>query len=364
MIVRAGVDSTWNGRSFTASPGWYHTFWVRDMCFSAAALARLSPKDKDRLSRSLAWAIDRWERKGSHVTTTFHIGGFPADVYAYGVDSLPLLLAALRAADGDEIVARHHDWLTAEVADYASRVIDPATGLVRADRTFSAHRDTTTNRSNCYGNSMVALLVRTLRDRSDWNLALPPVLDAHFGADPGSLLRSHFWMTERGCFRDALGSDDTSGEANIWPFWTGVIGDPEMLSAAFTVLREDGYADPLPLRYTTTHHPEQEVFLVRHLLPDYQGSTIWTSLGAMYLQLLRTFDGARAETATAAYRAWIERDGTFWEVLDRHGRNWWGRFRLTGSDESMLWGSIFLDHLLNPTALPATLAPVRVSSVT
>ena len=40
-IIEAGIDRTWNGRSFTASPGWFHTFWVRDMCFSSVALARL-----------------------------------------------------------------------------------------------------------------------------------------------------------------------------------------------------------------------------------------------------------------------------------------------------------------------------------
>jgi hypothetical protein len=31
-------------------------------------------------------------------------------------------------------------------------------------------------------------------------------------------LREHFWMPARGCFRDALGSDETTGEANVWPF--------------------------------------------------------------------------------------------------------------------------------------------------
>jgi hypothetical protein len=218
-IIEAGIDRTWNGRSFTASPGWFHTFWVRDMCFSSVALERLGGRHRRRLVASLARALAGWERHGSHITTTFHPGGYPADVYAYGVDSLPFFLAALRAvgADGDALVARHRAWLGVEVERFAALVVDPGSGLQRSDQTFSAHRDTVTNRSNAYGNSMVALLSRTLASKPEWGLHDP--LARHFpGGDFGRLLREHFWMPARGCFRDALGSDETTGEANVWPF--------------------------------------------------------------------------------------------------------------------------------------------------
>ena len=77
-----------------------------------------------------------------------------------------------------------------------------------------------------------------------------------------------------------------------------------------------------PLRYETRRRPEREVWLTRHLLPDYQGTTVWTSLGAMYLQVLRTVDPVLASTETARYVEWIERDGTYWEVMDHRGQNW------------------------------------------
>jgi len=356
-IIEAGIDRTWNGHSFTASPRWFHTFWVRDMCFSAVALGRLGGRHRDRLVASLAWALDGWERRGSHVTTTFHPFGFPADVYDYGVDSLPLLLAALRAveADGDALVVRHRAWLSAEVWHFARLVVDPATGLQRADRTFSAHRDTVTNRSNAYGNSMISLLAKTLAAKPAWGLPNP--LAHHFpGGDVGRLLREHFWMPARGCFRDALGSDETTGEANVWPFWTGALDCPILLRTALATLQREGFCDPLPLRYTTRPTPGSEVWLARHVLPDYQGSSVWTSLGAIYLQLLRTVNPAHAARETVRYRSWIERDGTFWEVLDRFGRCWRGRGGLMVGEEGMLWGAIFLDHLRSPDAQPARLA--------
>lgn len=356
-IIEQGIDATWNGRSFTASPGHFHTFWVRDMCFSSVSLARLGGRHAQRLSASLAWALDGWDRRGSHVTTTFHAGGIPADVYDYGVDSLPLLLAAIRAADAPELVEAHRTWFEREIAHFVERVVDSASGLVRSDRTYSGHRDTVTNRSNAFGNSMVALLARTLAEMdAAWGLA-NPLARLFPDGDWARLLRTRFWIGDR--YRDALGSDATTGEANIWPFWTGVETDPAMLVAALATLEREGYASPHPLRYEVVRRPEREVFLTRLLLPDYQGSSMWTSLGAMYLGLLRTVDEVRARTETARYVEWIERDGTFWEVLGEDGRCWVGRNHLMIGEASMLWGAIFLDQLRDATAGPATLSDLR-----
>src|SRR4030095_5813875 len=64
------------------------------------------------------------------------------------------------------------------------------------------------------------------------------------GSDWGALLRRHFWMDDR--FRDRLGSDDTSGEANVWPFHLGLVADGAMLTAALATLRREGYTAPYP----------------------------------------------------------------------------------------------------------------------
>jgi hypothetical protein len=353
-IIDACIDACWNGRTYTASPGHFDTFWTRDLSFSAPALVRLSPAHRERVRASLEYAIDVWERRGSHITTTIHYFDSPSDVFDYGVDSLPLLLAALRAVGDPELVARHRAWLQTEVDHFADVVVDPATGLVRSDRTFSAHRDTVTNRSNAYGNSMVALLAKTLTE-TGW---LSSPLERHFRGDYGRLLMGHFWGGDR--FIDALGEDWTSGEANIWPFWVGVIDDPVVLERALATLSREGYCDPYPLRYETERHREREVWVTRYLLPDYQGSTVWTSLGAMYLQLLRHVDPVRAGVQTRRYAALVERDGTFWEVLATSGECWVSASWVMIGEESMLWSAIFLDHLRNPEALPALLSPWRL----
>jgi hypothetical protein len=349
-IIRACIEACWNGRTFTASPGHFDMFWTRDLCFSTPALVRLG--EGDRVRASLAYALDAWTSRGTHVTTTINYGDRPADVFEYGVDSLPLLLAALRSAGAADLVERHRDWLAAEVAWFDERVVDPATGLVRADRTYSAHRDTVVNRSTAYGNAMVALLAKTLAE-TGW---LDSPLERHFDGDHGRLLRDHFWTGER--FRDSLGDKTVSGEANVWPFYAGVVTDPEMLRSALTHLEANGFADPYPLRYETVRRPGREVWFTRLVLPNYQGTTVWTSLGAIYLQLLRSVDPAAAAREIERYRGWIERDGTYWEVLDGRGRSWISPRLLFIGEESMLWSAIFLDVLEHGDDGSALLSPI------
>jgi hypothetical protein len=168
------------------------------------------------------------------------------------------------------------------------------------------------------------------------------------------LLVDHFWVGDH--FIDALGDDTVSGEANIWPFYAGVVADRSRVAAAVQYLDANGFCDPYPLRYETSRRPEREVWVTRHVLPDYQGSTVWTSLGAMYLQVLRTVNPILAATETARYVEWIERDGTFWEVMNAHGRTWVSPRWLLISEESMLWSAIFLDALENLDLPPAYLS--------
>ncbi len=356
-ILRAGLEDCWSGEYLTASPGHYRQFWTRDTGFAAGALVRLGGPWPARLVSSVGWALGVWRGRRSHVTTTINpLLRWPVDVFDYGVDSLPLLLASLQAlarsedsaaATAAEALARKHgDWIEAEVRYFVDRVVDPGTGLVRSDRHFSAHRDTFKNGSTAYANTMVALLARTVVE-TGWG---PDLLSRHFegsggsrSRDWGSLLRRHFWAGDR--FRDSLGVDDTTGEANVVPFWAGVVDDQAMLGTALETLRREGYTTPYPLRFTTGG-PSVGLLLAYALWsPDYQTTTSWTSLGSMYLALLRRVDPAAAAIEIDRMRRLIEAHGTFWEVLDGDGQPWRSRSRLAVSDVSMLWGAILLEAM-------------------
>ena len=404
-ILRAGLEACWSGEYLTASPGHYRQFWTRDTGFAAPSLVRLGEPWPSRLLSSVEWAIRSWRGRTSHVTTTINpLLRWPVDIFDYGVDSLPLLLASLHALtrSGDaavtaramELVARHRPWIAAEVEHFVETVVDPTTGLVRSDRAFSAHRDTFRNGSTAYANSMVALLGRVVaetgwapdllsrwfvfpnedaagpapRDMPVAGIRRPPSRIPATGiagrdvqhtpengnarganpsgvADWGVLLRRHFWLGDR--FRDRLGTDATSGEANVWPFHLGLIDDPDdaMLRAALETLGREGYATPYPLKFEASHRAEGLLLAYRLWSPDYQTTTSWTSLGSIYLALLRRVDPEAAHAELDRMRALIERDGTFWEVIDGAGRPWRSRSRLSISDVSMLWGAILLEIL-------------------
>lgn len=64
-------------------------------------------------------------------------------------------------------------------------------------------------------------------------------------------------------------------------------------------------------------------------------------------------DAAQARLEMDRYRSWIERDGTFWEVIDDETGERYSSTLLTHSDEGMLWSAIFLDLLENPDQPPA-----------
>ena len=259
-VIRACIEACWNGRTFTASPGHFDMFWTRDLGFSTPSLVRLG--EGERVRASLAYALGVWTRRRSHVTTTINYGERPADVFEYGVDSLPLLLAALRASDADDLLERHRDWLGAEVAWFARRVVDPGTGLVRADRTYSAHRDTVVNRSTAYGNTMVALLAKTLAE-TRW---LPSPFERHFEGDYGRLLREHFWDGDRSATRSGTTrsrAKPTCGRST--QAWSATTAcwlrrcdlRPTASGPVSAALRDDPAARPRGLVH-------------RHVLPDYR----------------------------------------------------------------------------------------------
>ena len=365
-ILRAGLEACWSGEYLTASPGHYRQFWTRDTGFAAPSLVRLGGPWPDRLLSSLAWAMHAWRDRRSHVTTTINpLLRWPVDIFDYGVDSLPMLLASLQAltsSDDGSVVQRAHRlvndhgaWIETEVRHFVDAVVDPTTGLVRTDRTFSAHRDTFRNGSTAYANAMVALLGRVVVE-TGW---APDLLSRHFGTadgrtEWGSLLRRDFWLGDR--FRDRLGTDETSGEANIWPFHLRLMVDPDdaMLRATLETLRRDGFTAPYPLRFESTHRADGLLLAYRLWSADYQTTTSWTSLGSIYLHLLKRVDPVAAHAELDRMRRLLERDGTFWEVLDETGRPWHSRSRLSVSDVSMLWGAILLETLAADRAWQTT----------
>jgi hypothetical protein len=332
-ICRAVIDACWSDDHYNASAGHFRQAWTRDLGFAAPSLARLG--HRDRLHAALAWMLEVW-RPGEHVTTTIVGHRWPRDIWTFGVDSLPLLLHSLRAAQADDLAARHRGWLERDAERYARTVIDPATGLVRDDRTFSTHRDTVRNRSTAYANAMVLLLDRHLRETGWFPSPVPDGAVDRFSAA--------FWRGDR--FVDRTDGDEVTGDATVAPFFFEVVPDDAGLGAALQAAKEAGLADPLPLRYAARRDESKEDRMTQLFVPDYQGTAVWTSLGAMYLRLLQRAGHEDARPTLEAYRRLVERDGTVREVYagsDASVVAYRGTLGIFLADEAMLWGAILAE---------------------
>ncbi len=333
-IVGAVLERCWDGDRYAASGGQFRQFWARDFGFSAPALMRLG--HGDRVDASLDWALSAWGRAG-RITTTIFPGRRPADVWDYGVDSLPLVLRALRAApSGERLVSVHAALLATEVRRFGSVVVDPASGLVGTGRRLSTHRDTVATACNAYANAMVASLERDLRE-TGW-------FPAPFARGSADRLVAAFWRGDHFAEgpRGGVDADLVTGDANVVPFWLGVVPDDLGAAAMLAAIEAAGLADPLPLRYSAA--PSRDADRVQRVfVPDYQGTAIWTSLGAMAIEISLRVDPDRGARWLRGHLDVVERDGTVWEVLDRSLMPYRGRVGLWRADEAMLWGALLLD---------------------
>jgi hypothetical protein len=330
-IARAVVEDCWTGEFFAGSAGHFNQFWTRDLAICTPALCRLG--ERERVVRSWTFGLERFERAG-RITTTIFRRRSARDVYAFGSDSLPLLLWGLREAGADHLVERHRDLLTREIERYHARVLDPDLGLARTDGYFSGPRDCMTGRSTVFANTMLAVMAQLLEDE-------PRLPNPFRGYDfPAAMLAQH-WTGDS--FRDALDRELPSGDANVWPFFFGLFPDTEMRRRAFATIEARGLAKPIPLAYFERRLPGSELPVPRLFTPNYQGDTCWTQLGPAYLAVLGAVDRSLMVRHRAAMAALIERDGNYLELYEKSGRPYRGRAFFYHADEGMLWAAMFLD---------------------
>ena len=329
-ICRTVIEDCWTGEFFAGSTGHFKQFWTRDLAMCTPALCRQG--HGERVVRSWSWGLERFQRAG-RITTTIFNRRYPRDVYAYACDSLPMLLYGLREAGALHLVERHRELLATEIERYHQIVFDPALGMARPDGYFSGPRDCMTGRSTVFANTMIALLARLLEE-----LQLPNPFRGH---DIPSAMWQHHWMGD--LFRDSLDRDIPSGDANVWPFYFGIVTDKQMQRRALLTLEERGFTRPLPLRYFAKPLPEAELPVPHAATPNYQGDPSWTQLGPAFLNVLGQVDRALMERHRATVASFIERDQNYLEVYMTDGQPYRGRALLYECDEGMLWAAMFLD---------------------
>lgn len=327
-ICKKIVHDCWNGTYFQTSTGHFKSFFTRDFGWCVPSLMVLGYKKE--IHKTLEWVFECFSRKGC-ITTTITSAGRPFDFPVLGIDSLAFLLFAINESGFN--FSKYEYFLRAEVEQYYAACVG-SDGLPKKGH-FSSMKDHAVREQSCYDVVMfgwISLLLDKLG------------LDNPFGKnDHEKILMKYYWAGSY--FRDDLSRREyVAGDANVLPFWTGLIKNKNICKMAIAAIERAGLVSPFPLKYTVGK-PEHKQILAACLASNYEGTAVWAHLGMLYLDVLKKNNVGLFKKHLQSYVSLVKKYGTFLEVYNPDGspyKTW-----LYTADEGMLWASMLVVFNLN-----------------
>jgi len=324
-ICKNVIKDCWNGTYFQTSCGHFNGFYIRDFATAVPGLLRLGYKKE--VYKTLHYILTIYSRNWT-LATTITVDKKPLHVFFYSPDSLPLLLYSLRLGASD-LVQVFRPFFEEQIDYYFEHVLDDETGLVQVGK-FSSMKDNVKRESSTYDNCMLAMLSNEL-DKT--NLKNP-----FRGFKTNENIIDELWNGKY--FYDDMKKEKyVAGDANTFPFWTGVINDKEKWQSCLKSIQKTKLDKPFPLKYS--HETHRILFPLNLVLPDYEKDTIWIHLGLFFLEVVKKYDQKLFEKYIAMYTKNIEKHGTFLELYNPNGsvyKHWH-----YVSDEGMIWAAKYLE---------------------
>ena len=326
-ICKKIVKKCWNGKFFQVSAGHFCQFYMRDFGFCVDSLLKLGYKRE--VLKTLDYAMGIYAKQG--LKTTITPGGKAVDVFMYSPDTLAYLIRSLRAADAKKLILKYRAFLIKEIDKFYDLVIDKETGLVRDDRYFGSMKDESKRKGSCYDNIMAAVLNNELNKLKMYN----PLKKYDFK----KRIKHMFW---NGNFfvNDMQGDkEEITGDSNVFPFWSGVFTDKNMLKKAIKSIQKAKLDKPFPLKYSVKKKGHKFNF-VEKFVPDYETNTCWMHMGPLYIQIVKKINKKKAHEYKVEYKKIIEKYKSFLELFTSDGKPFKSKFYY--ADESMLWAANYL----------------------
>lgn len=328
-ICRKIIDKCWNDGYFQVSTGHFKEFYTRDFTFCCEHLIRLGHRKK--VIKTIDYALSRFRKLG-RMTSTINTKGKPIDIFTYSAESLPFMLRCIRLSKANHLLKKYNDFLEKETRYYYDCVFDKKTGLVQK-KVFSSMKDNSLRESSCYDNCMLGLLKEELSKAK-----LPNPFKHH---DIKKKIKDNYWNGTY--FLDTPTTDHVAGDANTFPYWTGLFTSKKMIRSSIETLQEEGLDFPFPLRYTKVPLKGEARFPLNILLPDYETNTIWAHLGLCYIEVVRNYDKRLAKDYLSRYKGLIEKHKNFLEIYWPDGSPF--KTPLYCADHNMLWASMYLNMI-------------------
>ncbi|HUO55955.1 MAG TPA: hypothetical protein VMU27_00755 [Candidatus Paceibacterota bacterium] len=327
-ICAAIIGQTWNGRFYQTGLGHFDFFWARDFGTVARSLVALG--HREGMHATIRWALEHYKEAG-YVALCLTSEGIGFDEPFPSSDALAWFLHSVRVAEFP-LSSEDRTFLQNDVRRFCDQFLDAETGLVREYEKIAELRDAVHYRRSAYSVTILALLCREL---GLLDIPVPELLKRNYV----EILKRDYWNGEY--FDADFGVHAWSSEANLFPFWLGFIEDNEMHGKVIETISRKGLTDPYPIRYTDSPESFSYYAWERYFMPNYQGTTLWTWLGAIYLQVLYQANHVEFGSEYEKFIKLIEEHHNFPEMLNTDGS--WYKTLFYRAEEGMLWAAIFLE---------------------
>ena len=316
---------------FMVSNSHFCLFYARDFGWCTEALLELG--HRRRVINTLDYALGIY-RKHGEIKQAINPKGkpFTFPFNRYSPDALAFLIRSLKLAKANKLVKKYKAFLNKEIKRYYDLVIDKKTGLVRKDKYFSSMKDFSERKSSCYDNVMTAMLANDLK-------AFRQLKNPFAKYNYKKLILDNFW-NKHYFYDDLSGHDIISGDANVLPFWSGLITDKRIMRKALDAIRKEGLDRPFPLKYNPRRFKEHKMIYPEFIAGNYERDTIWVHVGMIYIRVAAMVDKRLARKYLNQYKKQILKHKNFLEVYDRNGNPF--STLLYYTDDSMLWCANYL----------------------
>lgn len=322
------VERVWQGEFYRTSLGHFDFFWMRDFGTVARSLTNLG--HKDRVQRTLTWALMNF-MKSNHVTQCIdHAGNAFNQPAKKSVDALPWLLHSL-VVSNYQLRPIERRFLNERLAHYTEVYLTPEGDLKQGVR-FAELRDAVNYDRSAYAIALIARMSVCAKE-----------LDLHFGFTVETyqeILKKEYWNGK--FFKADRVTNVYSSESALMPFFHDIITDKKMVNATMDYIAQRKLNKPYPLQYG--EHSDKfhyRITMNNTIMPQYTGTTLWTWHATFYLHILKHYKHADYKENYDKFTELIERHGTYPELVNHDGS--WYKAPFYMADPGMIWIALYME---------------------
>lgn len=321
QIIKDCYDK--KNKYFRVSPNNFNQFYIRDFGMICESLINLGYKKE--VINTINYAMKIYV-KYNKITTQINTRGKPLDFPCYTPESASYMLNSIILTKDQNLINKYKKFFEKQAKIIYEEHIDKETGLLRKNKIFSSMKDMAKQQSSCYVNCFLGLFANNLK-----KIGIKSPLQKY---DYKEIIIKHFW--KKNYFVDDLsGKNIISGDANVFPFWTGIVKDKKMFKKAMNKMKQRKLDEPFALKYNNKED-KMEWSSLNLINKNYEHGTIWLHLAMCYLKVLKIFDEeVELKKQLRKHKELTEKQGSFYEVYNEKGKPF--RSIVFEHDEAMIW---------------------------